>query len=32
MSSFFINLTNYKVIDKIYIYNLLFKLLNDLIQ
>ena len=30
MSSFFINLTNYKVIDKIYIYNLLFKLLNDL--
>ena len=30
MSSFFINLTNYKVIDKIYIYNLLFKLLNDI--
>ena len=30
MSSFFINLTNYKVIDKIYIYNLLFKLLKNL--
>tara|TARA_Y100000389_G_C17470920_1_gene530681 strand:+ start:7819 stop:8751 length:933 start_codon:yes stop_codon:yes gene_type:complete len=30
MSSFFINLTNYKVIDEIYIYNLLFKLLNDI--
>ena len=30
MSSFFINLTNYKVIDKIYIYNLLFKLLDDI--
>ena len=30
MSSFFINLTNYKVIDKIYIYNLLFKLLSDI--
>lgn len=30
MSSFFINLTNYKVLDEIYIYNLLFKLLNDI--
>tara|TARA_B100001142_G_scaffold106391_1_gene108257 strand:+ start:8733 stop:9665 length:933 start_codon:yes stop_codon:yes gene_type:complete len=30
MSSFFINLTNYKVIDEIYIYNLIFKLLNDI--
>lgn len=30
MSSFFINLTNYKVIDEIYIYNLLFKLLFDI--
>ena len=30
MSSFFINLTNYQILDDIYIFNLLFKLLNEI--